>query len=127
MKILKYRNTETIYSMCMKPVYERDIIMAASARELTEGMIRVESSNVWSYKMNVKHMGDDTGDVYVQFKNKRGGPGDVYVYYDVPIRVYQKWITTSSKGHYFWEYIRNKYKYSKLTGDKRGKLPNAIN
>ena len=77
--------------------------------------------------MNVKHMGDDTGDVYVQFKNKRGGPGDVYVYYDVPVRVYQKWITTSSKGHYFWEYIRNKYKYSKLTGDKRGKLPNAIN
>ena len=25
------------------------------------------------------------------------------------------------------KYIRNNFKYSKLTGDKRGKLPNAIN
>lgn len=118
---------ESIYSMLMRDISDRDAIMAASTRDITKDMVRVKSSNMWAFKINVKNMGDDVGDVYVQFKGANGGPGDVYVFYDVPIRVYQRWVNAPSKGHYFHVYIRNNYYYSKLTGDKRGKLKNAIN
>lgn len=126
MKILK-RPVKEIHSMMLCNTQDRNIIMAASARELTENMVRVKSSNIWSYKINVKNMGDDVGDVYVQFKGKNGGAGEIYVFYDVPIKVYQRWVTASSKGHYFWVHIRNKYYYRKLTGDKRTKLKNGLN
>ena len=63
----------------------------------------------------------------VQFKAKEGGPGDIYIYYDVPFTLFRRWQATQSKGHFFWKHIRNYFKYSKLTGDKIGKLPNAIN
>lgn len=107
---------------------DRSAIMAAiSTREIAKNMVRVKSSNVWSYNINIRDYGDDTGDVYVQFKGDKGGPGDVYVYYDVPVNLYRRWHSAPSKGHYFWRYIRNNFKYSKLTGDKRGKLANAIN
>lgn len=98
-----------------------------STRNLLDKLVRVRSSNIWGYSMNVKSNKDKTGDVVVQFKGERGGPGDVYIYYDVPVRTYRRWQSAQSKGHYFWQYIRNYFNYSKLTGDKRGKLPNAIN
>ena len=126
MKILK-RPIKEIYSMMLCNTQDRDIIMAASARELTENMVRVKSSNLWSIKINVKEMGDDTGDIYIQFKDSKGGPGDVYVYFDVPVKVYQRFAAAPSKGHYFWVHIRNKYYYRKLTGDKRAKLKNGLN
>lgn len=126
MKILK-RPIKEIYSMMLCDTQDRDIIMAASARELTENMVRVKSSNLWSIKINVKKMGDDTGDIYIQFKDSKGGPGDVYVYFDVPVKVYQRFVNANSKGHYFWVHIRNKYYYRKLTGDKRTKLKNGLN
>ena len=94
---------------------------------LIDKLVRLRSSNLSGNTMNVKHNKDKVGDVIVQFKGDKGGPGDVYIYYDVPIRVYRRWQSAQSKGHYFWQYIRNYYKYSKLTGDKRGKLSNAIN
>lgn len=103
------------------------ILAGRSTRDIMRDMVRVKSSNVWAYAMNVKNHKDKYGDVYVQFKDKNGGPGDVYVYYDVPVLTYRRWHSASSKGHYFWRYIRNYFRYSKLTGDKRGKLPNAIN
>ena len=115
-----------IYAMAIYDTSMRSI-MAASAREITENMIRVKSSNLWSYAIDVKEMGDDEGDIYVQFKGRDGGPGDIYVYYDVPLRIYQKWLSAPSKGHYFWVWIRNKYLYRKLTGDKRTKLKNGLN
>ena len=65
--------------------------------------------------------------MYIQFKGRDGGPDDIYMDCDVPIRVYRRFVTATSKGHFFWQYIRNNYKYRKLTGDKRGKLPNAVN
>ena len=102
-------------------------IMAASTRELAQKLMRVKSSNVWAYYLNVKNYGDDKGDLLVQFKARNGGPGDIYIYYDVPIRVFHRWQSAPSKGHYFWQYIRNVYQYHKLTGNKRGVLPNAIN
>ena len=100
---------------------------AINTRDLTSDIVRVKSSNVWGYKFNVKEQGDNTGDLIVQFKGNNGGPGDVYIYYDVPVRVYRRWQSAPSVGHYFWVYIRNNFKYSKLTGNRRGKLPNAVN
>ena len=96
-----------------------------SSRQATDNMLRVKSSNVWAYAFNVEQ-GKSTGDLYVQFKNKRGGAGDIYQYLDFPVRMWRKFVSTSSKGHFFWRFVRNRYKYRKLTGDKHGKLPNAI-
>ena len=67
------------------------------------------------------------GDMLVQFKGPKGGAGDIYLYYDVPVMLYRRWISAPSKGHFFWKYVRNNFSYRKLTGDKKGKLPNAIN
>lgn len=107
--------------------YRNEILASISSKDITKSMVRVKSSNIWAYNINVKNAKDKVGDVYVQFKNERGGPGDVYVLYDVPVNVYRKWHSATSKGHYYWQYLRNNYYYSKLTGDKRGKLRNAIN
>ena len=104
------------------------IIQAAiNTRDLSKNLVRVRSSNVWSIGFDIRDKKDKTGSVLVQFKNKNGGPGDIYILYDVPTTVYRKWITAPSKGHYYWQYLRNNYAYSKLTGNKKGVLPNAIN
>lgn len=126
MKIYRHTIPE-IYDEVFCNTKGRSVITASiSSREITRNMIRVKSSNIWSYTINVRSNNDKTGDVYVQFKDGKGGPGDVYVYYDVPIDVYRRWHSASSKGHFHWRYIRNKYKYSKLTGDKRTKLKNGV-
>lgn len=130
-------NIESIY-FCTRD--SRDIVLSSifvdtipifasiSSREITRSMIRVKSSNVWSYCINIRKNGDAFGDVYVQFKGDHGGPGDIYVYYDIPLKVWKKIISATSKGHSIWAYLRdNPNGYSKLTGDKRGKLRNAIN
>jgi hypothetical protein len=62
----------------------------------------------------------------MQFKAKNGGPGDIYIYYDVPTKIWQRFVAAPSKGHFMWEYIRNVFTYAKLTGDKRTHLPNGI-
>lgn len=103
------------------------ISAAINVRDLAKNLVRVRSSNVWAYGMNLRDRKDKAGEVLVQFKGKNGGPGDIYIYYNVPLVVWRKWLSATSKGHYFWQYIRNTYAYSKLTGDKRGKLRNAIN
>lgn len=105
----------------------KEVFAAINTKDLAKKLVRVKSSNVWAIGINVRHQGDTTGDVLAQFKGKNGGPGDVYIYYDVPIKVYNRWVAATSIGHFFWKYIRNNFMYSKLTGDKRGKLRNAIN
>ena len=62
----------------------------------------------------------------VQFKGNNGGPGDIYIYYDVPNKVWRQFVSAPSKGAYFWRYIRNTFTYAKLTGDKRTKLKNGV-
>lgn len=104
-----------------------DVFASVNTRELTRSMVRVRSSNVWSYGINIRNRKDKFGDVLAQFKGTNGGPGDIYMYLDVPVTVYRRWVSAPSKGHFFWQYIRNNYNYIKLTGDKRGKLDNAIN
>lgn len=112
--------------------FNLDYIFAKSDRrstsEITKHLIRVKSSNVWAYGVEIKDNKAKVGDVYVQFKGKNGGPdGGTYVYYDVPIVLWRKFISAPSKGHFVWKYLRNNFLYSKLTGDKKGKLKNAIN
>ena len=103
------------------------ITAAINTQNLADRLFRVKSSNVWAYRLFMRSRKDKTGDLVVQFKDKNGGGGNVYIYYDVPFTLFRRWQATQSKGHFFWKHIRNYFKYSKLTGDKIGKLPNAIN
>lgn len=106
---------------------QSEYIQCASSKDLLDTLVRVKSSNIYSYGMDVDNIEDNVGDVVVQFKGKNGQPDDIYMYFDVPIIVFRRWVSATSKGIYFWRYIRNNYKYRKLTGDKRTKLPNGIN
>lgn len=96
------------------------------SRDITDKMVRCRSSNIWGYAYD-NGEGENIGTLYIQFKDPFGGVGDIYRYYDVPLRVYRRFVSAPSKGHSFWQLLRNKYYYSKLTGDKRGKLKNAVN
>ncbi len=118
---------EVVDAIFCSTEYRQQILASISSRDITKSMVRVKSSNIWSYTLNVKDKKNPTGDLYVQFKGPRGGPEDVYVLYDVPVKLYKRFITAPSKGHFYWQYLRNNFRYSKLTGDKRGKLRNAIN
>ena len=100
---------------------------AISSRDMTKNLVRVRSSNVWAIGMNAKNGKDGFGDLLIQFKEKNGGPDDIYLYMDVPFKLYRRFVSAPSKGHFVWQYIRNNFKYRKLTGNKRGVLPNAIN
>ena len=117
--------TSVVFSS--KEKVQHVIESAISTRDLAKNLVRVKSSNLWSYGINIKDRKDKTGDVLVQFKDTNGGPGDMYQYLDVPTNIWRKWLAAPSKGSFLWKYIRDKYPYRKLTGDKRGKLPNAIN
>ena len=95
-----------------------------TTQDFVEKLRRVKSSNVWSYAFQPKD--DKVGDMLMQFKKKDGGPGDIYIYYNVPSRIWQRFVAAPSKGHFMWQFIRNVFTYAKLTGDKRTKLPNGI-
>lgn len=110
------------------PSETKTVVQAAiTTRDLAKNLVRVKSSNVWAYTINIKDRHDKVGDVLVQFKGPKGGPGDIYLYYDVPVTLWRRWLSAPSKGHFFWAYIRNTFSYRKLTGDRKGKLKNAIN
>lgn len=95
-----------------------------TTKDFVSKLARVKSSNVWSYAFQPKD--NKIGDMLMQFKSKNGGPGDIYIYYNVPSKIWQRLVSAPSKGHAFWELIRNIYTYAKLTGDKRTHLPNGI-
>lgn len=95
-----------------------------TTKDFVKKLSRVKSSNVWSYAFQPKD--DKVGDMLMQFKAKNGGPGDIYIYYNVPSRIWQRFVAAPSKGHFFWEFVRNVFTYAKLTGDKRTHLPNGI-
>ena len=100
------------------------VTAAISSRDFIKKLIKVKSSNMWSYAFEPKD--DNIGTMIIQFKGSNGGPDDIYMYYDVPSRIWRQFVAAPSKGAFFWRHIRNIFKYSKLTGDKRTKLPNGI-
>lgn len=100
------------------------IIAKTTTRDFAKMLQRVKSSNVWSYAFQPKT--DMIGDMLMQFKGAHGGPGDIYIYYDIPSKLWRKLVSAPSKGAFFWKYIRNIFKYAKLTGDKRTKLKNGL-
>lgn len=97
-----------------------------TTKDFAKQLKQVNSSNIWAYAFQPKDM--NLGDMLVQFKGRRGGPGDIYIYYNVPNKLWHRFYLADSKGHFFWEHIRNnvKIRYAKLTGDKRTKLPHGI-
>lgn len=95
-----------------------------TTQDFVKKLARVKSSNVWSYAFQPKD--EKTGDMLMQFKKKDGGPGDIYIYYNVPSKLWQRFVASPSKGHFMWQFIRNVFTYAKLTGDKRTHLPNGI-
>lgn len=95
-----------------------------TTRDFVKQLSRVKSSNVWSYAFQPKT--DEVGDMLMQFKGRNGGPGDIYIYYNVATKDWRKLVAAPSKGHTFWVLIRNRYTYAKLTGDKKTHLPNGI-
>jgi hypothetical protein len=128
-KIFDVAGIDPIFSACIcDPNADMVAVTAAiSSRDLSKKLQRVKSSNLWSYAFDIKDRKDKFGTLLIQFKGTKGGPGDIYQYFDVPVNLWRRFISATSKGHFFWVYIRNNFKYRKLTGDKRGKLPNAIN
>lgn len=54
--------------------------------------------------------------LWVRFKDN-----SVYTYFNIPFSVYRGFISSPSKGHYFWEKIRRnkKIQYQKLTASLR--------
>lgn len=122
-------NVDPIESACIcDPNANMTAVTAAiSSRNLSAKLQRVKSSNLWSYAFDTKDRRAKFGTLLIQFKGRQGGPGDIYQYFDVPVNLWRRFISANSKGHFFWVYIRNNFPYSKLTGDKRGKLPNAVN
>ena len=119
------QSPEIIRVMMASPSNRNAIFASITSKEITKNMVRAKSSNIWSYAINVRKAGDNTGDMYIQFKGKDGGPDDIYMYEDVPIKIYRRFITAPSKGHFFHKYIRNNYWYRKLTGDKKTHLRNG--
>lgn len=124
MRIARKTSTKLVSNTTIS---QQPIFAGMSARDITKSMVRVKSSNIWSYGINIRDTSDKTGDLYIQFKNNYGGAGDIYVFYGVPIVIYRKLITAPSKGHFFWQYIRGKYTFAKLTGDKQTKLKGGVN
>lgn len=107
--------------------FSTPVMAAINTKNLAQNLVRVRSSNVWAVGFNVRNKGDNVGDLLMQFKGKNGGAGDLYIYFDVSLKDYRRLLNAPSVGHQFWVSIRNNYNYSKLTGNKRGILPNAIN
>lgn len=103
-----------------------------STKDFAKNLMPVDSSNIWAYAFMAKT--DTVGDLLVQFKGKsgsdgrRGGPGDIYIYYNVPNKLWHRFYLAESKGGFFWAHIRNdtRIRYAKLTGDKRTKLPHGL-
>ena len=95
-----------------------------TTQDFVKKLARVKSSNVWSYAFQPKD--ERVGDMLMQFKKKDGGPGDIYIYYNVPTKLWQRFVAAPSVGHFFWANVRNVFTYAKLTGDKRTHLPNGI-
>ena len=94
-----------------RPVYAQDYL-----EELYDlAWVPVESSNLASIAYD-----EDEQMLYVRFlpkENPNTGyyyPGTTYEYYDVEPEIYEAFLQAGSKGEFLWEYIRDRYVYSRL-------------
>lgn len=58
---------------------------------------------------NIKSIGYLLGILEIEFKNRT-----IYQYKNIPERVYKNLMSSSSKGTYFSEYIKENYPYRKI-------------
>ncbi len=66
-------------------------------------MIPVNSSDLAS-------VGYEFGKLYIHFHS-----GGTYVYFDVPIFIYENLMGASSHGKYFHSHIKNAYRYQRIS------------
>ena len=74
---IEYDDTAFVRTAVISCKDRKAVMAAVNTKNLAKDMVRVRSSNVWSYGLNIKDRKDKTGDLLVQFKNKNGGAGDV--------------------------------------------------
>ena len=60
---------------------------------------------------NLHSVGYDSSSAILEISFHSGG---VYQYYNVPESVYFSLLNASSKGKYFHQYIKNRYRYRKV-------------
>lgn len=58
---------------------------------------------------NIKSVGFDSNTLEVEFHS-----GGIYQYYGVPTDVYHYFMNAPSKGKFFHQFIRDKYRYVRL-------------
>ena len=89
------------------------IISAWSKKEFEDKLVLAKtSSNIHSLAYDPKER-----QLYVRFlgMDKSGKTRATYIYDDVPLTVYRKFFRVPSKGHYFWQAVRGKYTYRKIS------------
>jgi len=59
---------------------------------------------------DLKSVGYENGTLEIEFRN-----GGVYQYYNVPENTYLALITASSVGKYFHAYIKDRYRWQKIS------------
>ncbi len=69
----------------------------------------VEWVNVDSDLFTAAAFRDDVRQLYLRFRD-----GDIYRYFDCPVSVYQGFLRAESKGRYFSQNIRNRFRYELL-------------
>lgn len=95
-----------------RPQVERAPTRDTSQDDLLQGqMFAVSSSNVHSIGMRIDAPGQTQGTLMVRFLATREGgvrlgPGSLYGYYEVPVRLFREFQHASSKGKFVWDELR---------------------
>src|SRR5215210_1908978 len=56
---------------------------------------------------------NETRQLYLRFRD-----GDIYRYFDCPVPVYREFLTAESKGRYFSQKIRNRFRHELVHGNE---------
>ena len=107
----KAKPTEKI-SRVFSPRWETKLAQHAVAHKPfgTEQNIYGESTAIHSMGYNP----DKRVLILTFWKYKQKGPGGTYLYYNVPLEVWKALQLASSKGRYFWYFIRGRFNFRRL-------------
>ena len=97
---------------------------------VSQEMVMVQSSNVHSIGIRLDPSGlGDSHILLVRFLADGGGPGSLYEYFGIPIKLWDSFMLARSKGTFVWDHIRirgtisgHKYQYD-LAGISGGYVP----